>query len=141
MDIQLILADAAQASAGKVHMLGAGWSVTGSPTSPSAVVGLIKVPWDRANETLTLRLNLVNEDGQPVHVANLFGADGPQEIAFGGTIEVGRPAGLKAGTPIDSSFVIPIPSLPLTPGRYTWNLDLSDVHVSSSFTVVAAQPG
>lgn len=140
MDIQLILADAAQASAGKVHMLGAGWSVTGTPTSPSAVVGLIKVPWDRANEGLTLRLNLVDEDGQAVQVANLFGAEGPQDIAFGGSIEVGRPAGLKAGTPIDASFVIPIPSLPLSPGRYTWHLDLSDAHVATSFSVLPAQP-
>lgn len=141
MDIQLILADAAQSSVGKVHMLGAGWSVTGTPTAPAAVVGLIKVPWDRANESLTMQLRLCDEDGQPILFESVSAAGGPQEVAFGGNLEVGRPAGLKAGTPIDSNFIIPVPPLPLPPGRYTWNLELGGVHADTSFTVVApAQP-
>jgi hypothetical protein len=46
---KLILCDYAVADpAGKVHMLGAGWSLTSSPTPPHAVVVLMKIPWDRA---------------------------------------------------------------------------------------------
>ena len=67
LDVQLILCDAAQADAGsgKVHMLGAGWSITSSPTS-HAVALLIKVPWDRANERLNLTLELRDADGGAV---------------------------------------------------------------------------
>ena len=51
VEAKLILCDAAQAdpNTGKVHMLGAGWSLTRSPTT-HAVVVLMKVPWDRTNE-------------------------------------------------------------------------------------------
>ena len=45
LEVHLILCDAAQAESGKVHMLGAGWSITGSPSAPHAVAVLIKVPW------------------------------------------------------------------------------------------------
>ena len=51
IEAQLLLCDAAVADqAGKLHMLGAGWSVTSSPTSPQAVAVLLKIPWDRAVE-------------------------------------------------------------------------------------------
>ncbi|MGX7678193.1 DUF6941 family protein [Jatrophihabitans sp. DSM 45814] len=134
IEAQVILADAAQAVGGKVSMLGAGWSVTGTPTAPQAVVGLIKVPWDRANEQLPLHLQLVNADGQPIALA---GPDGSadQYIEFNATIEVGRPPGLTAGTPIDSSFTVNVQPLPLAPGRYTWRLDIAGDVIATSFQV------
>jgi hypothetical protein len=139
MDIQLILADAAQAVNGKVSMLGAGWSVTGTPTGPSAVVALIKVPWDRANEQLHMHLHLVDEDGNAVL---LPGPDGAAPVEFRGDLEAGRPAGLKPGTPIDATFAINVPPLPLMPRRYTWALELGGESVTTSFQVVeSAQPG
>lgn len=51
---KLILCDAAQtdAATGKIHMLGAGWTITGSPTAPHAVALMIQVPWDRTNQKL-----------------------------------------------------------------------------------------
>ena len=136
MEAQLILADAAQAVGGKVSMLGAGWSVTGTPTAPQAVVGLIKVPWDRANEQLPMHLQLVDADGRPVL---LPGPDGSldQLVQFHATIEVGRPPGLTPGTPIDSSFTMNVQPLPLTPGRYTWRLDLAGDIVATSFQVTS----
>jgi hypothetical protein len=138
MEIQLILADAAQAVNGKVSMLGAGWSVTGTPTAPSAVVALIKVPWDRANEHLQLHLELVDEDGQPVLIP---GPSGAAPVEFRGDLEAGRPAGLKPGTPIDASFVVSIPPLPLGSGRYVWSLELGGETVTTSFQVAeSAQP-
>jgi hypothetical protein len=136
VDAQLILADAAQATGGKVSMLGAGWSVTGTPTAPQAVVGLIKVPWDRANEQLPLNLQLVDADGQPVVLPGPDGAD-TQHIEFNAVIEVGRPPGLAPGTPIDSSFTVNVQPLPLLPGRYTWRLEIAGDVISTSFSVTA----
>jgi hypothetical protein len=135
IDVQLILADAAQAIGGKVSMLGAGWSVTGTPTAPQAVVGLIKVPWDRANEQLPLTLALVDADGQLVRFTGPDGVD--QQIEFETVIEVGRPPGSTPGTPIDASFTVNVQPLPLTPGRYTWRLDISGDLIATSFQVNA----
>jgi len=135
LDVQLILCDAAQAdpSSGKVHMLGAGWSVMTGP-GPHAVAVLIKVPWDRANEPLPLTLTLVDEDGHPATVA--IGA-GEQPIESSGTIEVGRPAGVAPGSMLNASFALNVPPLPLKPGRYVWNLSLAEETRSEAFTVSA----
>jgi hypothetical protein len=135
IECQLILADAAQAVGGKVSMLGAGWSVTTSPTAPQAVVGLIKVPWDRANERLPMELELVDADGHSVVLRSPDGST-DQPVEFSAGIEVGRPAGLAAGTPIDSSFTVNVPPLPLPPGRYTWRLNIAGDMMSTSFSVV-----
>lgn len=135
----LILADSAQAASGKVHMLGAGWSITGSPTAPSAVVGLIKIPWDRTNQKIQIHVQLVNEDGHPVVLGGMPGlADQPVE--FKAEMEAGRPPGVKPGTPIDASFAFNVGPMPLPPGRYTWVMRIGDDEISSSFSVVEAAP-
>lgn len=132
LDVQVILCDAAQADpAGKVHMLGAGWSVTRSPTS-HAVAVLIKVPWDRANQPLPLTLELVNADGRPVELPT---EDGTAGIRAEGTIEVGRPPGTEAGSPLDAAFALNVPPLPLQAGRYTWRLTLAEYENTVSFSV------
>jgi hypothetical protein len=132
MEVQLILCDAAQAEpSGKVHMLGAGWSVTRSPTS-HAVAVLVKVPWDRANESLPLRLALLTTDGQPVQMPT---PEGTARIEQVGAIEVGRPAGVAAGSMLDAAFAMSVPPLPLPPGRYEWRLELAERVESSAFTV------
>lgn len=127
----LLLCDAAVAdSAGKVHMLGAGWSQTGSPTAPCAVVAIIKVPWDRANQRLRLSLSLRDSDGGQVSVVTPNGGSDP--IRHEGHFEVGRPPGVAVGSPLDSSFVLSMPPLPLAPGRYEWLLTVAeeDFHVA-----------
>jgi hypothetical protein len=139
IDAQVILCDSAAADpAGKVHMLGAGWSIMTSPTSPHAVAVLIKVPWDRTNQQIQLALKLMDSDG---HQVSLPVPDGQQEIGAAAIIEVGRPAGLAAGTPIDASFVLAVPSLPLGPGRYEWLLTIGDDVRHAAFTVRPGQPG
>lgn len=47
----LVLCDFAEQDqpGGKVHMLGAGWSMIGPLPAPHAVVVLIKVGWNEAN--------------------------------------------------------------------------------------------
>jgi hypothetical protein len=133
VEAQLILCDAAQADpTGKVHMLGAGWSIIRG-SGPHAVAVLVKVPWDRTNETLPLHLILQDADGQPVEVPT---TEGPQRIENHGSIEVGRPVGLPPGITLNASFALNVPALPLVPGRYTWRLDFAGDTKTESFTVL-----
>lgn len=129
----LILCDAAVADPlGKVHMLGAGWSRTGSPTAPAAVVALIRVPWDRANQRIPLSLGLHDSDGGLVHLPT---PDGEEAIRSQAELEVGRPPGMAAGSPLDYPFVMSLPPLPLQPGRYEWRLDLAEQTFHTDFQV------
>jgi len=131
----LLLCDAAQADPfGKVHMLGAGWSTTGSPTSPQAVVAMLKIPWDRANQQIPLTLALLDSDGQQV----VLGDDSnPQPVRTSVDVEVGRPPGLAHGSPLDSSFVLNLPPMPLAPGRYEWRLSVAETEITTTFQVIA----
>jgi hypothetical protein len=134
IEAQLLLCDAAVADqGGKLHMLGAGWSITSSPTSPQAVAVLLKIPWDRANERLALMLRLVDDDGRPVAVAT---TEGTQELAMGGEIETGRPPGVTPGSQLDAGLVFNVPSLPLPAGRYQWRLEVAGDTFTSAFQVV-----
>jgi hypothetical protein len=131
----VLLCDAAVADpAGKLHMLGAGWSLTSSPTSPQAVAVLLKIPWDRANEQLGLVLRLLDSDGRPVVLAT---PDGGQEVTMTGGIEAGRPPGVTRGSPLDAALAFSVPSLPLPPGRYQWRLEVAEDAFAVSFQVVA----
>jgi hypothetical protein len=136
IEAQVLLCDAAVADpSGKLHMLGAGWSMTGSPTSPQAVAVLLKIPWDRANERLTLQLRLLDPDGRAVAVGI---AGGTQEVTMAGEIEAGRPPGVAPGSQLDAALAFSVPSLPLPPGRYQWRLDVADDTFTTSFQVVGA---
>jgi hypothetical protein len=138
IEATMLLADAAVADpTGKIHMLGAGWSVTTSPTAPSAVAVFFRIPWDRTNTKIPSTLELVDADGHPVSLGN-----GEPGIRIDEVIEVGRPPGLEPGTPIDASFQISVGSLPLKPGRYQWRLTVAEGEWSISFTVRSPQiPG
>ncbi|HWH28928.1 MAG TPA: hypothetical protein VNU26_08210 [Mycobacteriales bacterium] len=140
VDAILVLCDAAVAdqATGKVHMLGAGWSRTGSPTAPSAVVAMIKVPWDRANQRLDLTLHLQDSDGQLVTLST---PEGAQPVRADGAVEVGRPPGVTPGSPLDTSFVLSLPPLPLSPGRYEWRLHVAERDFVASFEVRQSSPG
>lgn len=135
VEITLVLCDAAQADpSGKVHMLGAGWSTTGSPTAPSAVVVMLGIPWDRTNQKIHVVLELTDDDGQPVIVPGQFG---DTTVRVEADVEVGRPPGTPEGVNLEANLAPNIPPLPLAPGRYTWRLSLSpgDQVASKSFAV------
>lgn len=134
LDIQLILCDAAQADPnGKVHMLGAGWSITTTPTTPQAIAILIKVPGDLADQQISGILQLLDTDGHPVELEISPGKKEPIENEF--ELEVGRPRGLKHGRMIDAAMVLNIGPMPLSPGRYQWRLTMNDQTEVVSFTV------
>ena len=116
----MLLADAAQAVGGKLFILGGGWSVTGPGPTLMAMAIKIEVPWDRTNLRHRWTLTLVDEDGRPIQTP---GAQSVQSVRVAGDFEVGRPAGLAQGTPIDLPLAISIGPLPLPPGtRCVWQL-------------------
>jgi uncharacterized protein DUF6941 len=122
MKVTILLADAAQAAEGKLYVLGGGWSITGPDPSPMALAIKIEVPWDQANTPHTCRLELLDSDGQPVEAET---EEGEHPIFFEAGFEVGRPPGVKPGTPIDLPLAVNMPPVPLEPGgRYEWRLSI-----------------
>lgn len=116
-----------------MHMLGAGWSITSSPTAPHAVAILVKVPWDRTNQQIPLNINLLDTDGQLVELPGPGNI--PQPIKYEAMIEVGRPPGIPPGSSVDASFALVVPSLPLEPGRYEYRLSDGDQSFHAAFIV------
>ena len=116
----MLLADYVQAAEGKLNAIGAGWTLTGPAPTPSGVGLIFDVPWDRANEQIKFRLELVDQDGQPFMVDT---PDGPQPLFIEGGFEVGRPPGIKRGTPLTFPIAVNVPPQPFEPGgRYEWRL-------------------
>jgi len=97
MRATLLLCDHAVVAEGKLYISGAGWSVTGPDPAPSAIALKLDVPWDLTNQPIEIRLRLVTEDGAPVLQA---GPAGPSPIEVVARLEVGRPVGVPAGSPI-----------------------------------------
>lgn len=128
MKVTMLLADAAQAAEGKLYVLGGGWSITGPAPTPMAIAIKIDLPWDRANMKHHWRLELLDLDERPVTVPTGRSDDREREPVFvEGELEVGRPPGLKAGTPLDIPLAINIGPLPLDPGRqFQWRFSFRE---------------
>lgn len=123
MRCTMILADAAQAVAGKLYILGGGWSQMGPAPTPFAIALKLEIPWDQANRRHQWELRLIDEDGRPVRLPQREGEDQPLEV--GAAFEVGRPPGLVPGTPLDYPLVLQFGPLPLPPGRrFEWVLSI-----------------
>jgi hypothetical protein len=142
--VTMLLADAAQAIAGKLYILGGGWNVTGPVPVPSAIALYIEVPWDQANQRHRIQLALLTSDGQPVRVAQP--ADqAPQPLQVEGEFEVGRPPGMTPGSPISAALAITIGPVPLPPAsRFVWRLSIdgrSNEDWQLAFSTRPAQPG
>ena len=121
MKATLILADYAVVSDGKLTIVGGGWSQTGPEPGSFGIGLLIQVPWDQANSLHKFSVELLDADGAAV----VFD-EGEEPVAFGGDFEVGRPPGLKPGTPLDFPVAVNATPLPLEPGRYEWRLTIDD---------------
>jgi hypothetical protein len=138
----MLLADSAQEVGGKLYILGGGWSITGPAPTPSALAIKFDVPWDRTNHRLVVVLELVTADGEPVLLPQEDGSEHPLRID--GQLEVGRPPGLKPGSPIDAAMALNFGPLPLQPDtRYEWRLSIDGHHDedwSVTFTTRPLQP-
>ena len=116
----MLLCDAADAANGKLYVLGGGWSHIQLPDTPfnASLAVLIAVPWTATNEKHKLRVQLIDDDGQQVVVAeNPVLAEGP--------FEVGRPPGLKAGTAIHQPLTFRFNNLVLPAGGYVFELEMN----------------
>lgn len=113
----MLLCDSAQSIGGKLFILGGGWSLlrkTGNLMTMALAVKL-SIPWSRANVLHDLEARLVTDAGDDVL------QDG-QPVRAEGAIEVGRPPGLREGTPLDAAFVLTFQNLSLDAGGYVWEL-------------------
>ena len=89
----LLVADSADVVNGKLYLLGGGWDslkvpqLPGPPAVPFSVAVGIDVPWSLTNQKLRFSVDVLDADG------------GEVVQLVGGEFEVGRPPGLRAGTP------------------------------------------
>ncbi len=118
----MLLADYAVVSDGKLTIVGGGWSQTGPEPAAFGIGLLIQVPWDQSNTPHSFNVELLDADGAQVVLETPD--DDEQQVAFGGGFEVGRPPGLKPGTPLDFPVAVSFTPLPLEPGRYEWRLTI-----------------
>jgi hypothetical protein len=124
MQTTMILADFAQVIGGKLYIMGGGWSVTSPQTPLSAIAIKVEVPWTHSNQDHEFRLELLEDGHQPVLVQT---PEGNTQVLLGGKFQVGRPAGIPQGTPLDVPLAANIPPLPLKPGtRYVWKLSIDN---------------
>jgi len=135
----LLLCDHVQEVAGKLYVLGGGWSIyRGSPVTMGLAVK-ISVPWDAANIPHEFTARLVTEDGLDPALPQVEGGMSPARIEFSGRFESGRPAGLAPGSELDAPIAVNIGGIPLEPGRYEWQVSIDGAVVDRvPFTVVEA---
>jgi hypothetical protein len=118
-----MLADHAQVADGKLFINGGGWTVTGPDPVPYGIGMLIDVPWDQTNAKHRAVLELLTSDGDPV----LIPADtGEEPLRAEMEFEVGRPPGIKPGTPLTVPFALNFaPAPPIPPGnQFVWALSI-----------------
>jgi len=127
----IVLADFAETDtgSGKVHILGAGWSVINPSPSPQAVVAFIQVPPDRVGEPIPVTLRLADLAGQ---MAEVPGPAGMQRMEFQGQIEIGTPDEWDGQTDLQATFVVNL-MVPLQPGQsYAWLLEADGKELAST---------
>jgi Family of unknown function (DUF6941) len=122
MKVNLLLADHADAVGGKLYINGGGWNVTGPQALPFAIAMLIEVPWDQTNTKHRVLLELLDADGNEVEVAS---NENSEPVKIESLLEVGRPPGVKPGTPLAVPFAVNFAPIPLEPGaQYVWRLSI-----------------
>ncbi len=137
MQTTLLLCDHAQEVAGKLYILGGGWSIyRGAPVTMGLAVK-ISIPWDEANTPHSFAARLVTEDGLDPFLPQPDGSLDASRVEFQGRFEAGRPAGLAPGAELDAPFAVNIAGLPLIPGRYEWQVEIDQTVVGRvAFTVM-----
>jgi hypothetical protein len=116
----MLLCDHVAVAEGKLYISGGGWTITGPAPVPTGIAVILGVPWDRANVQIQFTLRLLQEDGQPVLQE---GPVGPTPLEIGGQFEVGRPPGVRPGSPLDVPLAINMGPLLLQPNsRFSWEL-------------------
>lgn len=131
IEATVLLADAAQATGGKLFVLGGGWTRL-KPNSPTtmALAVVVHMPYDQTNRTIHFSLSLKDDDGQPVSLEG-----GP--IAGKGQFEAGRPPGIKPGERSNFPLALTFHGIALGPNGYVWEFEVEgDVVARCPFRVV-----
>jgi hypothetical protein len=98
-------------------------TITGRPArAPFAIAMLIEVPWDQTNTKHRVLLELLDADGHEIEIGS---EDEPEAVKIESTLEVGRPPGMKPGTPLAVPFAVNFAPIPLEAGtQYVWRLSI-----------------
>ena len=130
MKTTLLLCDHAQEVAGKLYILGGGWSIyRGAPVTMGLAVK-ISIPWDAANIPHDFTARLVTEDGQDPGAAERRGRRAPRpasssRVASRPVVPPGSRPAASSTRPSRSTS----PACPLAPGRYEWQVEIDQVAV------------
>jgi hypothetical protein len=136
MQATLVLCDFAEvdSSTGKVHILGAGWSLTGPAPSPHSVVAFLRVPPDRARSPIPITLRLLDQAHQVVEVQ---GVGGMQRLEISGQVEMNLPESWNQASTMSGSFAVNFGALPLQAGRtYMWCVEVDGKELASAEFIV-----
>jgi hypothetical protein len=136
VEATMLLCDAAHAVGGKLYVLGGGWSLLTKvqPTANMALAVKLSVPWSRSNERIQMEAVLITDQGDEV----MQHPDKP--IRAEGQLELGRPPGLRPGTPLDATFVLNFEGIDLGVGGYVWELRV-DGAVAARVPFQVVDPG
>jgi hypothetical protein len=120
----MLLCDYAQAVGGKLYIVGGGWSILtkAQPRANMSLAVKLTVPWSRTNERLPIEAILITDEGLEVTQES---DEGERQVRAEGDMELGRPPGLRHGTPLDATFVLNFEGLDLEPGGYVWELRIA----------------
>lgn len=122
MKATLLLCDYAQVADSKLMVIGGGWEFCSTPTPPHGVAVLLFVPWLQTNTPHAYKLQMLDEDDQPVVQP---GPTGEVAIEASGEFEVGRPAGVPHGISLTVPLALNVGPLLLEQGKgYTWRLSV-----------------
>jgi hypothetical protein len=137
----ILLGDFAETDtgSGKVHIIGAGWSMTGPAPGPHAVVAFIQVPADRVEGgPIPVTLRLTDRAGQLVEVQ---GPAGMQRLELTGQVEMQVPEGWDHSTALQAIFSVNLMGIPLQPGQsYTWSVEVDGKDLASTEFQVRSAP-
>jgi hypothetical protein len=135
IQVTMLLCDAAESVGSKLYILGGGWSIIRTPNTPinMALAVKLSVPWDQANRPIPVKATLYDEDRHDV----IKIGDNELPVEAEGTIETGRPPGLRAGTSLDVPFTLPFPNIALDSGGYDWVLEVDgEIRANAPFRVL-----
>ena len=149
--VSIVLSDYGnQDAAGKVNVLGAGWSFTGVQpngfTPELAVTVFLEIPSKYRGESFATCLKLLNQAGDPV---NFPGPTGPQPLRVQQLVTVDIPAGppgvpLPPNMPSNQKVAMRLSNgLPLSPNelyRWVFEIDGND-KAAVAFYVAGPPPG
>jgi len=130
----LVVCDYAEVINGKLYMQGAGWSrIVANQPFAIAVALFWRIPWGKANQKQSVTIRLMTEDGDP------FLDPGGNPVRADGEIEVGRPTGLREGSPLDAPLAVRLGPMLFPPGGYRFELEVNgQLEAIASFEAVAA---